>query len=323
MSITENAQTFDLRVKAVIWETARIKTYELRALDGGVLPPFSAGGHIQLNLRPDLVRSYSLMNAPSERHRYMISVQLEDSGTGGSKLVHALLQPGSVVSVTGPRNNFPLVEGAERSVLIAGGIGITPILSMARALSAAGKEWSLYYCARSRSEAALLEDVSALAVSGRPIHTHFNDEHDGGLLDLRALITAVPAGTHFYCCGPVPMLEAYTAATAGVPSEYVHLEYFTASEPAALEGGYTVTLSRSGKSFVIPPGKSILNVLLENGLNVPFACAQGTCASCETRVVAGTPDHRDVVLSQEERDSNGTMMICCSGSKGPQLILDL
>ena len=161
-------------------------------------------------------------------------------------------------------------------------------------------------------------------IVGAPnVRLHCDDEHGGKFLDLAAAIASAPAAAHFYCCGPAPMLAAFEAATAHLPPAQVHVEYFTAKEEKNLAGGYTLQLARSNREFTIPPGRSILQVLQDAGIDIPYSCEQGICGSCETRVLVGEPDHRDAILTDEERAGNKTTMICCSGSKGDKLVLDI
>jgi ferredoxin-NADP reductase len=223
------------------------------------------------------------------------------------------------VAVNGPRNHFALNETAEKTIFIAGGIGITPIMSMIDRMRALERDWELIYCVRKRSGAAFRESLE------REPQVRFNcDEEPGGkMLDIAALVKAAPANAHLYCCGPAPMLEAFEAATKDLPRERVHLEYFAAKEAPAVEGGFTVVLAKSGRELSVPPGKSILDTLRESGLDVPYSCGQGVCGTCETTVLEGIPDHRDLILTASERASNKRMMICCSGAKTERLVLDL
>jgi ferredoxin-NADP reductase len=309
--------TLRLRVKSATWEAPDIVSYDLRPLEAGELPAFTAGAHIDLTLPNGLIRSYSLINPQSERHRYVIAVQKDRASRGGSKWVHENFRPGDVLTVNGPRNNFALCESAERSIFIAGGIGITPMLSMIERLSALGREWELIYCARKRSDAAFVDSLKG------KVRFNFDEEPGGKMLDVAATVRAAPANAHLYCCGPLPMLEAFEAATAKLPRERVHVEYFTAKEPPAVEGGFKVVLARSGREFVVPPGKTILDTLLDAGLDIPYSCMEGVCGTCETKVLEGSPDHRDLILTEEEHAAGKVMMICCSGSKSEKLVLDL
>ena len=311
--------TLRLRIRSAVWEAPNVISYELQSEDGAQLPAFAAGAHVDLMLPNGLVRSYSLLNSQVERHRYVIAVQKDRASRGGSKWVHENLRVGDVLPVSAPRNNFALEESAEKSVFIAGGIGITPILSMIGRLTAIGREWQLFYCTRTRAGApfrSLLETMPQ-------VRFNFDEEPAGKMLDIEAVVSSVPSGGHLYCCGPTPMLEAFDRATKDLARERVHVEYFTAVEPAAKEGGFMVVLAKSGRELTVPAGKTILDALRDSGLELQFSCTEGICGTCETRVLEGIPDHRDRVLTAEERASNQKIMICCSGSRSERLVLDL
>lgn len=314
----------EVRVKRISYEAENINSYELVAPRGGDLAPFTAGSHIDLHLPNGMIRSYSLVNDQRERHRYVVAVNKDRDSRGGSRFVHDNVRPGDLITISHPRNNFALHEAAEHSVLIGGGIGITPLLSMARRLEELGRTWELFYAARTRLAAAFLDELTAL----RPnvhlnLHADFDDERAGRLFDMAGIVAKVPANAHLYCCGPVPMLEAFEAAAAGRPAGHVHVEYFKAKETPALEGGFEITLARSKRTISVEAGKTILDALLDAGIAANYACTEGVCGTCETRVLAGTPDHRDQYLSQDEQAANTSIMICCSGSKSRMLVLDL
>ncbi|WGS18733.1 MULTISPECIES: PDR/VanB family oxidoreductase [unclassified Bradyrhizobium] len=314
----------EVRVKRISYEAENINSYELMSLAGDDLVPFTAGGHIDLHLSNGMIRSYSLVNDQRERHRYVIAVNKESAGRGGSKFVHDTVRVGDVVTISEPRNNFALHEDAEHSILIAGGIGITPLLSMVRRLTDLGRSWQLFYAARTRAAAGFLDALSALPPTLHAnVHVDFDDERSGRLFDLPAIVGSAPAHAHLYCCGPVPMLHAFEAATANRPADHVHVEYFKAGQAPAIEGGFEVRLARSNRSIVVEAGKTILDALLEAGIAANYACTEGVCGTCETRVLEGTPDHRDQFLSKEEQAANKTIMICCSGAKSGALVLDL
>jgi tetrachlorobenzoquinone reductase len=316
----------DVFVKAVTNEALGINSWELRPVDGGELPPFTVGSHIDLRLSDRLVRSYSLCNSQDDRHRYIVAISKDPQSRGGSKFIHEYLKPGDKIKISPPLNNFALVENAKHTVFFAGGIGITPIWSMIQRLESLGRLWEVHYSTRTRETCAFKEQLEALEKQkpGR-VHFNFDQEPDGKISDLKALISGTPTDAHLYCCGPTAMLKSFenAARDAGRSAANVHVEYFTSKEEAAADGGFTVVLQQSKKSFVIPPGKTILDTLLDNNMDVTFSCMQGACRSCETVVLEGVPDHRDAVLSETERDSNKTMMICCSGSKSATLVLDL
>lgn len=307
-----------LRLESIQYLARDTMQYAFAAAAGTTLPPSEPGAHIGLHLPNGLVRQYSLLEGGEGQRRYLVGVKRDPKSRGGSSFMHEQLRPGVEIDVEPPRNNFPLREEASHSVLIGGGIGITPILCMARRLHALGRPLTLVYSCRDRADVAFFEELQ-----GYPdLHLHV-DTDAGGVLDVAAVIAAGPADAHFYCCGPAPMLAAFEAATAHLPPEQVHVEYFTAKQEAALDGGYTVELSRSGKSLQVPGGKTILQVLREAGIEVAHSCEEGVCGACETRVLAGIPDHRDAILSDPEKAANNTMMICCSGCKGERLVLDL
>ncbi|MBM3347573.1 MAG: oxidoreductase [Betaproteobacteria bacterium] len=308
-----------LLVHASAWEAPDIRSYELRQPTGGVLPAFTAGAHVDLTLPSGLVRSYSLVNSQTERHRYVIAIQKDRASRGGSRWLHDNLRVGDLLNVAGPRNNFALDETAPHSVLIAGGIGITPIVSMIDRLEALDRSWELVYCARKRAGAAFLA-----VLDGKPrVRCNYDEEPGGRMLDILAVVAAAPADAHFYCCGPLQMLETFERVTRHLPRECVHVEYFSAKEAPAREGGFTLVLTKSGREVAVPAGKTILDALKDVGINVAHSCTEGICGTCETRVVEGTPDHRDLILTPEERAANKTMMVCCSGSKSERLVLEL
>jgi vanillate O-demethylase ferredoxin subunit len=237
--------------------------------------------------------------------------------------MHESLQVNDVVLSSAPRNNFPLHEAAPHTCLIAGGIGITPLLSMLHRLNALGRSWELHDCARTAAHAAFGDELRTLAAaSGNACHFHFDHEPDGQPLDIGALVRRLPEHTHLYCCGPQGMLAGFEAATAHCP-ERRHVEYFAAKAQAATAGGFVVELARSKLSLPVPPGQSILDVVLAAGVSVPTSCREGICGSCETRILSGQADHRDALLTPEEQAQNQSMMICCSGAKSAALVLDL
>jgi vanillate O-demethylase ferredoxin subunit len=314
----------EVRVKRISYEAEGINSYDLVSPTGGDLAPFTAGSHVDLHLSNGMVRSYSLVNDQRERHRYVIAVNKDAAGRGGSRFVHDNMRVGDTIQVSYPRNNFALHEGAELSVLIAGGIGITPLFSMVRQLETLGRPWELFYAARTRSAAAFLDNLNALRPDvGRNLHLDFDDKRSGRVFDLAAIVKNAPACTHLYCCGPLPMLEAFEAATADCPTDHVHVEYFQAREARAIAGGFEVRLARSNRTIAVEAGKTILDALLDAGIAANHACAEGVCGTCETRVIDGTPDHRDQFLSKDEQAANKSIMICCSGAKCRTLVLDL
>lgn len=318
--MTAADQRSSLRVHRIEWAAEGILEVELRDPSGADLAAFGAGAHVDLVLPNGITRSYSLANDPAERHRFVLGIGLDPASRGGSRYVHRDLRVGDTLTVIGPRNHFPLDETAAHSVLIAGGIGITPMAAMASRLASLGRSFAFHYAVRDRSRAAFLDRVSALAPSFA-LHV---DAEAGGPLDIAAIVADAPAGSHFYCCGPLPMLAAYEAATAGLPLAQVHLEYFKAKPvEAAAATGFEVEIAGAGRVLEVPPEKSIADVLEAAGLKTGISCQEGICGSCEVKVVSGEPDHRDQVLTAAEKASGKTMMICVSRSKSPRLVIEL
>jgi ferredoxin-NADP reductase len=314
--------TFQVQVADVRAEALDVMSLELRAIGGGQLPPFEPGAHLDLHLPNGLIRQYSLTNDWRERERYVIGVARVADSRGGSSFIHNSIRAGAQLTVRGPINNFALDPNAGRFLFIAGGIGVTPIMGMVRWCIANGKPWRLIYAARSRQRAAFYEQLCVLARDSAQFH--FDDER-GQVLDVAQALAGWNEGEWVYCCGPAPLMDSVKALTGHLPSGTVRFEWFTtadAEEPKE-SNAFKVRLERSGVEFDIPECKSILEVLEENGIEHPFSCREGLCGTCLTNVLAGEPDHRDYVLTDEERASGKLMTICCSRSKSPQLVLDL
>jgi ferredoxin-NADP reductase len=309
-----------LRLHAIAFETAAVRLIDLRDPDGRGLPTFEPGAHVDLKLNGGIGRSYSLVGDPADRSRYLLGVQRDSQSRGGSRYLHDQVRVGDLMEVSPPANTFPLAEGAPVSVFIAGGIGITPILPMVDRLAALGRAFVLHYGLRDR---AALPFRSRLAGHGDRVRMAFSREPGGDRLDIAAILDAAPAEAELYCCGPRGMLDAFTAATAGRDPARIHVEHFSAVEPAAVEGGFEVVLARSGRSVAVPPGKTILEALNAAGIEPNCSCVQGVCGTCETHVLDGLPDHRDAILTPEERAESRTMMICVSGARTARLVLDL
>ncbi|WP_226506150.1 PDR/VanB family oxidoreductase [Pseudomonas sp. MWU16-30317] len=317
-----NSSTLTALVHTLRHEAEGIMSVELRPHGDCVFAPFEAGSHIDLHLPNGLVRSYSLLNSPADRGRYVVGILRDRGSRGGSQWVHEQLRVGTTLQISRPRNNFALDTDASHSVLVAGGIGITPIYCMFRQLLALGKSAELIYCARSRKEAALVEELSGL---GANVVLHFNDEKDTAP-DLRHYLAGQPADTHFYCCGPTPMLDAFESACQSLGYPHAHIERFAAAELPPCEDAqdsYSVELKKSGKTLTLEPGLNLLDVLLEAGCDIEYSCREGVCGSCETKVLEGEIDHRDGVLSKAERAANESMMVCVSGCKSRRLVLDI
>jgi len=309
----------EVRLTAIRYAARDTNLYEFTSLDGKPLHAYQPGAHIDVHLPNGVVRQYSLLEPEPEPQRYMIGVKRDPASRGGSRYVHDELRVGRALKISAPRNNFPLAEDARHVILFAGGIGITPIWCMVQRLEKLGRSWKLYYACRSRSDMAFLRALEGMASST----FHFDDEAGGKFLDVIGIVATAPKDAHLYCCGPTPMLNAFEAATATWPSDQIHIEYFTPKQEPAKTGGFVVELARSGREFVIPEGKSILQVLLDAGVDVDYSCELGICGACEQRVISGTPEHRDAILTEEEQAANTKVMICCAGCKSERLVLDL
>jgi ferredoxin-NADP reductase len=287
---------------------------------GAQLPGWTPGAHIDL-LLDDAVRQYSLCGPPGDQHTWRIAVLLDQDGRGGSKRVHQMLKTGDQVAVRGPRNHFPL-HAAPRYIFIVGGIGITPILPMIEVATEAGSDWRLYYGGRSRASMAFLDELEPY---GERVTIWPDDEK--GLLPLDDILADPAEDVLVYCCGPEGLLAATEQRCAAWPAGTLHLERFSAKpqpEPAAgEEAPFEVVCQRSGLTVTVPPGTSIIDALDEQGVSVLSSCLEGVCGTCETQVLEGIPDHRDSLLSEDEREANEYMMVCVSRSKSDRLVLDL
>ncbi len=321
-------RTIKARIHAIEFLAEDILGIDLRPIDGEEWPAAIAGSHIDLHLPGGMVRSYSLVNAQGEKHRYVIAVSRDANSRGGSRYLHEVLRVGDVLTISEPRNSFALKESASHSIFIAGGIGITPLWSMAQRLSQIGAPWTIYYSAQAPERAAYVERLSSLASdAGGTIHLNFDGGQRDRMLNLQKIVDSSPPDADLYCCGPIPMLRAFEAACEGRNPDTVHREYFAAPASAQAEKGseeeFIVVLSKSNKTVTVGPTTTILDAVLNAGVEVAYSCMAGICRACETNVLGGLPDHQDLVLSDSERDSGATMMICCSRAKTTELILDL
>jgi ferredoxin-NADP reductase len=310
-----------LRVRSITYLAEAIYGYELVDPRGRDLPRFEAGAHIELRFG-GFLRQYSLWNDAAERRRYRIAVLHERASRGGSQYLHESLRVGDRVEVSLPRNNFRLEGAAQRHLLIAGGIGIAPIMSMIWELRRRRAEFVVHYCTRSPERTAFRRELEPLAAEGL-LHFH----HDGGDpergLDIAATLRDPQPGTRLYCCGPAPLMAAAAYASRGWPPGTVHWEYFTASPERILEEdrSFRVKLARTGGDYEVPVGETIVRVLQRQGIAVTTSCELGYCGACMTPYLSGEPDHRDQLLEEEGRKRY--VLICCSRSKTPVLELDL
>lgn len=304
-------------------EAAGISSFELVSATGAELPSFTAGAHIDVAVG-NVVRQYSLCNDPIETHRYLIGVLLEANSRGGSKGMHEL-QEGQDLVVSAPKNLFPLAPDATRSILIAGGIGVTPLLAMAAQLVRDGRAFELHYCVRDSGRAAFLDALRQSPIS-RDTHLHFDDGAPSQRFDPRATLGRPATGTHLYVCGPAGFMDwvLSTASAEGWPDGQVHREYFAAApQDESGDTEFQIRLSRSGRIFTVGATQCVTDVLATNGIEIPMSCEQGVCGTCVTRVLEGVPDHRDMFLTARERATNSCFTPCCSRALSSTLVLDL
>lgn len=299
--------------------------FELVKADDTVLPPFSAGSHIDVIAPGGLRRQYSLCNDASEFHRYEIAVLKTPNGRGGSLAMHESIQVGDEIVISAPKNHFPLAGKSRRSLLLAGGIGITPLLSMAERLSAIDHSFELHYCTRSPERTAFRDRIGSSRFA-RNVCFHFDDGAADQRLDLEALLRSPREGTHLYTCGPKGFMDAVLSAARGQgwSEDHLHYEFFNA-EPLKLatDGSFEVQLASTGQVIPVASQQSVVAALAACGVQVATSCEQGVCGTCLTRVLEGEPDHRDLFLMPDEHAANKHFLPCCSRSKSARLVLDL
>ncbi|CAG4913752.1 PDR/VanB family oxidoreductase [Paraburkholderia gardini] len=306
-------------------EADGICSLELAAVDGSALPPFEPGAHVDVHPREGVIRQYSLCPEATAAGRYLIAVLREPESRGGSAAMHAL-QEGDRLRIGAPRNLFPLVRDARRYVLVAGGIGITPLLAMAEYLVRGGKEFVLHYCARDCSRMAFTDRIQG-GGTGPHAHLHLDDGAAQQRLDLDRDLGNPEVGVHVYICGPSGFMDWVLsgAAARGWPPEQLHREYFAApvasNDPDA--AAFEVQIGLEGATYTVAADQSVVEVLARHGVDVPVSCEQGVCGTCLTRILSGEPDHRDSFLTDAERAANNQFTPCCSRARSAKLVLDL
>lgn len=306
-------------------EAEGICSFELVAADGRPLPAFAAGSHVDVQLPGGLTRQYSLCNDPQESHRYLIAVLDDPASRGGSRAMHAQVHEGDALAIGAPKNHFALAHEAKSHLLLAGGIGVTPILCMAERLARIGADFRMHYCTRSASRTAFRDRIAASAFADR-VHFHFDDGATAQQLDIPALLSAPAPGVHLYVCGPKGFMDAVlgSARAQGWPEAQQHCEFFSAEVgPAEGDGAFEVQLASSGRVIPVPKDRTVVQALAAAGVEVQTSCEQGICGTCLTRVLEGTPDHKDLYLTPEEQDANDVFTPCCSRAKSARLVLDL
>lgn len=319
------APSLQVRVARKVQEAQDICSFELVSADGSPLPAFSAGSHVDVVLPGGITRQYSLCNDAGESHRYLLGVLRDPGSRGGSLAMHDRVQEGDLLQISPPRNHFPLAAGAGSSLLLAGGIGITPLLCMAERLAVTGADFELHYCTRSPERTAFRQRIADSGFASRA-HFHFDDGPPAQKLDMPGLLAAPQPGVHLYVCGPKGFMDAALGAARaqGWPEDQLHYEFFAGAAAATgTEAGFEVKLASSGRVVPVRPDQSVVQALAAAGVEVLVSCEQGVCGTCLTRVLEGVPEHRDVYLSPEEQAANDQFTPCCSRSCTPMLVLDL
>ncbi|HZY15883.1 MAG TPA: PDR/VanB family oxidoreductase [Ramlibacter sp.] len=305
-------------------EAEGITSFELVHPAGAPLPAFSAGSHIDVTLDSGITRQYSLCNPAGEQHRYRIAVLRDPASRGGSVAMHDAVREGDVLQISEPRNHFPLVQ-AKRTLLFAGGIGVTPLLCMAQRLATLGATFEMHYSTRSPGRTAFQRQI-AESVFADKVHFHFDDGDASQQLDVAAVLGAPRPDTHLYVCGPTGYIAHVvdTAKALGWPTAQVHLEYFGAApQDTTGDRPFQVKLASSGQSYEIPADQTVVQALQQHGVEILVSCEQGVCGTCITRVLEGECDHRDMYFTDEEKAKNDQFTPCCSRAKSPLLVLDL
>jgi vanillate O-demethylase ferredoxin subunit len=305
-------------------EAQDIASFELARPDGAPLPAFSAGSHVDVHVPGGLVRQYSLCNDVGESHRYRIAVLRDAKTRGGSAGMHDAVNEGDLLTISEPRNHFPLVH-ARRTLLLAGGIGVTPLLCMAQRLAATGADFTLHYCTRSRERTAFHDEIAASPFAAN-VRFHFDDGPADQVLNLPAALGAHDADTHLYVCGPAGFITHVTQVAQGMgwAPEQVHVEYFAAeAQDASGDAAFDVKIASSGRVIRVAADQTVVQALAANGIEVLTSCEQGVCGTCITRVLEGQCDHRDLYFTDEEKTANDQFTPCCSRAKSAVLVLDL
>jgi vanillate monooxygenase ferredoxin subunit len=322
---TGTRDAFEVVIARRTTEADGIVSLELVRSDGQRLPPFEAGAHVDVYLDDGVVRQYSLCSDPAQCDRYRLGILREPQSRGGSAAIHQTFVESRTIRISAPRNNFVLKETAAKSILMAGGIGITPLMAMAYRLHRMGAPFILHYCARTIDRAAFRFELEQAAFRDS-VFFHYDDDRSVGPFDVAAALQDATADAQLYVCGPEGFMKHVLecAHATAWTAERIHMEYFSREVPLdAGDSTFTVVAQRSGVTVEVGPSETIAQTLLGRGVTVELACEQGICGTCLTRVVAGIPDHRDLYQTEDEKATNAQMTICCSRARSPTLVLDI
>ena len=312
----------DVTIHQIHKHNSHITSFELISCNGEPLPPFKAGAHIDVSISEGLIRQYSLANCSSEQHRYVIGVLKDPNSRGGSRFMHEQLHTGQQIRISEPRNLFELDTKLEYAILCAGGIGITPILAMAKELKRLHKSFKLFYFVKTRSALAFQEDLNLL---GDSVHLHIDDEVTTHC-NLQVTLTQSNSSHHVYVCGPQGFMDhvIQTARQNSWPDANIHKEHFSAPTiDTSEDGSFNIKIQKTGQLIQVSQDQTAVQALEAAGINIPVSCEQGICGTCLVKVVEGDVDHRDMYLTEEEQATNDQFTPCCSRAKSKTLVIDL
>lgn len=314
---------FKVRVAEILEETSNIKSFRLSRLDGAPFDPYPAGAHIDIVGPTSMVRQYSLCSPPDELDAYVVAVKLEPESRGGSAALHAHVEVGQELEISAPRNLLLIEKGADRHILVAAGIGVTPMISIAYQLHRTGEDFELHYFARSRDEAAFCNLLETRSGFSERVFFHFGRPREEQSDVLDRIFSSLSEASHVYTCGPQGFMQVVLErASAVIPHDNVHVEYFQAGEPQQAEDDTAFEVELEDETYWVPIGKSIVETLAENGIEIDTSCKEGICGTCIMGVVRGEPDHRDQCMSSSEKQANDQIAACVSRSKSPKLALE-
>jgi tetrachlorobenzoquinone reductase len=319
MASSKQASDIAVRLCGVAYGASGINLYHFRSLDGAALPAFEPGAHIDVQISIVHRRQYSLIWPSPSEDSYTVAVQVSEAGRGGSKALHYESVVGTTFHISAPRNNFSLHPGSESYALFAGGIGITPIVSMFRSLKQAGSKVDLYYWTANPDRTLFYREL----VEDRSVHLMHEARPGEPQTMISDVIRSLPETTHLYCCGPERMLDEFDAVSSSRPEGSTHRERFAAQTETLSRDVFKVYLKKSNKVLTVGPDQTLLQACIEGGVDVGYSCEEGVCGACEVAVLEGKVDHRDSVLTPFEREKGCKMMICCSRAKDESLVLDL
>lgn len=317
-----NNELIDVVVTSREEQATGVAVFELSSINGDLLPAFDAGAHVDVHVSPTLIRQYSLSNAPGHGSIYRLGILRDPQSRGGSDAIHDDFKEGTRLQISAPRNHFPLDASAAKTILVGGGIGITPMLTMAYELKKQQKPFEFHYCCRSEDSAGFLAELHA--EFSAELQLHFDDQPEAQRFVPATVFSEINSTTHLYVCGPTGFMDwvISSAEESGFDKHNIHFEYFNAEVDSSGDA-FEVEAAQSGITVQVAEGQSITAALAEAGIKVDVSCEQGVCGTCICDVLEGTPDHKDHFLTEEEKEDNDQIVVCCSRSKTDRLVLDI